>query len=324
MSVEPAVLAERLVKTYPGPVRALDGVSLAVGFGQVLALLGTNGAGKSTVVKILTTLARPDSGTARVAGHDVVCHPERVRAAIGVVAQRSGADPHGTGRENLVLQGRLHGMRGAVLRRRVDELLERFDLGRFAGRLVHTYSGGTQRRLDVALGLVHAPRVLFLDEPTTGLDPRARAAMWDEVARLADRDRLAVVLTTHHLEEADRLAGRLAVLDGGRIVAEGTPDELKGALRGDALHVDVDRADGSDAREALRALPSLRRLALSADGVRLSARTDDGAAALPDVLAALARAGVAVTAAGLTRPTLDDVYLAATAGACAERAEAVR
>src|SRR5215475_5388198 len=169
-----------LVKTYPPGVRALDGLSIAIEPGEVFGLLGPNGAGKSTTIKVLTTLARPDSGSATVAGQDVLRHPERVRRAIGVVAQRSGTDPMATGRDNLLLQGRLYGLGGAALRRQVAQLLDRFDLAGAAGRAVRTYSGGMQRRLDVALGLVHRPAVLFLDEPTTGLDPQARTALWAE------------------------------------------------------------------------------------------------------------------------------------------------
>jgi ABC-2 type transport system ATP-binding protein len=231
--------AHELVKTYPGGIRALDKLSIDVAPGEVLGLLGPNGAGKSTTVKILTTLAKPDSGTATIAGHDVVRHPDRVRRVIGAVAQRSGLDPMASGRDNLLLQGRLYGLRGAGLRHRVAELLERFDLADAARRPARTYSGGMQRRLDVALGLVHRPLVLFLDEPTTGLDPEARAALWREIARLATEESIAVLLTTHYLDEADRLADRLAIVDGGRIVAEGAPDHLKGQLGGDASLDDV-------------------------------------------------------------------------------------
>ncbi|WP_405482610.1 ATP-binding cassette domain-containing protein [Streptomyces sp. NBC_00009] len=307
----PAVQARQLVKTYPGDVTALSGMDISVEPGTVFGLLGPNGAGKSTTVKILTTLARPDSGTATVAGHDVLRHPDRVRRAIGVVAQKSGADPVATGRENLQLQGRLYGLRGADLNRRVTELLDRFRLSDAAGRQVKGYSGGMQRRLDVALGLVHRPEVLFLDEPTTGLDPEARTAMWDEIARLAGDEGLSILLTTHYLEEADRLAERIAVVDRGHVVVEGTPDGLKGELRGDAVHLEL-RAPVPDTGRALlegalAALPGVRETQF--DGRRVSVRADDGAAAVPALLGALERAGVAVTAATVARPSLDDVYL---------------
>ncbi|NKZ04218.1 ATP-binding cassette domain-containing protein [Actinomadura latina] len=303
-----AIEAEGLVKNYPGGVRALDGLSIAVGQGEILGLLGPNGAGKSTTVKILTTLVRPDAGTAAVAGHDVLRRPDRVRRVIGVVSQKSGADPEASGRGNLVLQGRLYGLSGTRARTRAAELLARFGLEDAAGRPVKTYSGGMQRRLDVALGLVHRPQVLFLDEPTTGLDPEARASMWAEIARLAGDDALAILLTTHYLDEADRLARRLAIVDEGRVVAAGTPDGLKGELRGDAVHVEWREAPPEPVvREALGRLPGLREVVL--DGPRLSARTGDGAAAVPAVLAALDQAGVPAAAATVARPSLDDVYL---------------
>jgi ABC-2 type transport system ATP-binding protein len=234
-----AIEAHGLVKTYPGPgktrVRALDGLTLGVARGTIFALVGPNGAGKSTTVKILTTLALPDEGTAVVEGTDVIAAPARARRVIGVVGQRSGADPGATGRENLILQAHLFGLPTTEARERADELLARFSLTDAGGRYVRTYSGGMQRRLDVALGLVHRPRVLFLDEPTTGLDPEARAAMWDEVSALAVRDEVTVLLTTHYLDEADRLAGRVAVVDAGRVVAEGDPERLKRDLGADSL-----------------------------------------------------------------------------------------
>ncbi|MEE4544558.1 ATP-binding cassette domain-containing protein [Streptomyces sp. V4-01] len=307
----PAVEAHDLTKTYPGGVTALDGMAVTVAAGTVFGLLGPNGAGKSTTVKILTTLARPDSGTAAVAGHDALRHPDRVRRAIGVVAQKSGADPVATGRENLLLQGRLYGLRGTALARRADELLARFDLTGAAGRLVRTYSGGMQRRLDVALGLVHRPQVLFLDEPTTGLDPEARTAMWEEISRLAGDEGLSILLTTHYLEEADRLAERIAIVDRGRVVAEGTPDELKGELRGDAVHMELRETPGPvDAqllRAALDSFAGVREVVF--DGRRLSARADDGPAAVPHVLAVLEREGAHVASVTVARPSLDDVYL---------------
>jgi ABC-2 type transport system ATP-binding protein len=303
-----AVQANHLVKTYPGDVRALDDLSITVNPGEILGLLGPNGAGKSTTVKILTTLARADSGTATVAGHDIVKDPEKVRRVIGVVAQRSGADPNASGRANLTLQARLYGLRGTDVRHRVDELLDRMRLTDAAHRLVKTYSGGMQRRLDVALGLVHRPQVLFLDEPTTGLDPESRTAMWTEIGRLAATEALAILLTTHYLDEADRLAGRVAIVDKGRIVAEGTPDALKGELRGDAVHLEWrDAPAEADVRATLGGLPGVRDVVV--DGARVSVRVDEGAGAVPVLLAALDRAGTPAAAATVARPSLDDVYL---------------
>jgi ABC-2 type transport system ATP-binding protein len=301
-----ALEAIDLAKTYPRGVRALDGVTFSVADGTIFGLLGPNGAGKSTTVKILTTLTLPDEGRATVAGLDVLREPQAVRRAIGVVGQKPGVDPEATGRENLLLQGDLYGMSRADAQARADELLGRFGLEEAAGRLVRTYSGGMQRKLDVAAGLMHRPRVLFLDEPTTGLDPEARAEMWAEIERLADEDGVTVLLTTHYLEEADRLAARLAIVDRGRVVAAGTPDELKSELRGDALVVELDgTVDGALA--ALARVPGVRESVL--DGRVLRARANEGARAVPAVLAALESAGVPVVAATVARPSLDDVYL---------------
>jgi ABC-2 type transport system ATP-binding protein len=234
-----SIEADGLVKTYPGPgktrITALDGLTLRVGQGAIFALVGPNGAGKTSTVKILTTLARPDRGRVIVEGIDVIASPARARRVIGVVGQRSGADPGATARENLILQGHLYGMPAKAARVRADELLERFQLTGAAARFVRTFSGGMQRRLDVALGLVHRPKVLFLDEPTTGLDPESRTAMWDEITGLVASDAVTVLLTTHYLDEADRLASRLAVVDRGRVVAEGEPERLKRELGADSL-----------------------------------------------------------------------------------------
>jgi ABC-2 type transport system ATP-binding protein len=337
-----AIQAADLVKTYSGEVRALDGLSLDVQAGTIFALLGPNGAGKSTTVKILTTLTRPDAGTAQVAGADVLREPDRVRRSIGVVAQRSGVDLEATGRENLMLAGQLYGLGGRALAAQVDALLERFDLAAAGGRLARTYSGGMQRKLDVAMGLVQRPGVLFLDEPTTGLDPEARAEMWQGISQLAAEEGLTILLTTHYLEEADRLAQRLAIVDRGKVVASGTPEELKGQLRGDAIQIELADAPASAtlskavstdapafaalpngapaaghtgaatssngrASELLASVAGLREVVL--DGRSLRARADSGAVALPAALAALEAAGIAVASATVARPSLDDVYL---------------
>jgi ABC-2 type transport system ATP-binding protein len=305
---EPAIAAVELVKSYPGGVRALDGLSFAVPTGSVFGLLGPNGAGKSTAVKILTTLSRPDSGRAKVVGLDVLREPERVRRTIGVVAQRSSVDPQATGRENLTLQGQVYGLRGAELGRRVAELLDRYELLAAADRLAKTYSGGMQRKLDVAMGLVHRPRVLVLDEPTTGLDPEARTEMWEEIARLARQEGVTILLTTHYLEEADHLAERVAIVDRGRVMVEGNPEDLKGELHGDAIHVELgDPGDEARARRALAGLPEIRDFGV--DGRLLHARVGRGATAVPAVLTALEAEGVAVASVTVARPSLDDVYL---------------
>jgi ABC-2 type transport system ATP-binding protein len=304
----PAIEARDLVKTYGGKVRALDGLSFTVEAGAVFALLGPNGAGKSTTIKILNTLSHPDSGSALVAGFDVLKEPERVRRAIGCVAQKSGVDPEATGRENLTLQGRIHGLRGQTLKSHVDELLNRFRLTEAADLVARTYSGGMQRKLDIAMGLVHRPRVLFLDEPTTGLDPEARAGLWDDISRLANEDGITVLLTTHYLEEADQLARRLAIVDRGKLVVEGTPDQLKGELLGDAIHIEFASAEAeSNVRGALNLLDGLSEIVV--DGHSLHARAAQGATAVPGMLAALESNGMKVASVKVARPSLDDVYL---------------
>jgi len=306
-SLDHAVEAEDLVKTYPGDVRALDGLSLSVPAGTIFGLLGPNGAGKSTTVRILTTLSRPDSGRATVAGRDVLGDPGAVRRAIGCVGQRSGVDRDATGVENLQLQGQIHGMHGRELAARIAELLDQFGLAEAGGRFVRTYSGGMQRRLDIAMALVHRPQVLFLDEPTTGLDPEVRAEMWREIERLARDEGLTILLTTHYLEEADRLASDLAIIDRGRRVAGGSPERLKAELRGDAIQVELGFAAEGAVAAALEPLAGIRELVI--DGTSLKARADEGARAVPLVLGALEARGVDVASVTVSRPSLDDVYL---------------
>jgi ABC-2 type transport system ATP-binding protein len=258
-------------------------------------------------VKILTTLSRADAGEALVAGLDVVRDAERVRRSIGVVGQKPGLDPAATGRENLEMQAEFYGLAGAERRRRVNQVLARLGLSDAGGRLAKTYSGGMQRRLDVALGLVHRPAVLFLDEPTTGLDPEARADLWREIERLAAAEELTILLTTHYLEEADRLASELVIVDRGRVVAEGTPEALKSELRGDTVQVELVESAARDAVEVLSRLPGVGDLA--AEGRLLRARAADGAAAIPSLINALEQRGVRVASATVARPSLDDVYL---------------
>src|SRR3954453_14840864 len=300
-SHEVGISAHDLRKSYPSGrkaarVQALDGLSIECEPGTIFGLLGPNGAGKSTTVKILSTLSRAESGTAEVAGIDVARDPDRVRRVIGFVAQKAVADPMATGRENLVLAGRLQGMRGGDARTRAGELLGRFSLGDAADRLVKTYSGGMARKLDVAIGLMHRPHVLFLDEPTTGLDPEARAELWLELERMTADEHLTVLLTTHYLDEADRLADRLAIVDHGRVVAGGTPEDLKNGLRGDAVLVELAAdADPFAGLATLQRVGGLREI--GGDGRSLRARADSGAATLPLALAALEAAGIAVASA---------------------------
>ena len=302
-----AIEATGLRKHYPPDVQALDGLDLAVEEGTIFALLGPNGAGKSTTVRILTTLTTPDEGSAVVAGHDVLAAPDRVRRSIGVVGQKHGFDPEATGRENLVLQGAIYDLTGRTLTGRVDELLDRFDLADAAGRRAKTYSGGMQRRLDIAMGLLHHPAVLFLDEPTTGLDPEARVDMWAEIDRLAREEKMTILLTTHYLDEADELASRVAIVDRGRIVASGTPDDLKEALEGDSLHFELAEPSDGAVVNVLTAVEGLTEVTV--DGRFVRARARQGATAMPPALAALESAGYAVTSVTMSRPSLDEVYL---------------
>jgi ABC-2 type transport system ATP-binding protein len=301
-----AIVVEELRKRY-GDVQALDGVSFAVQEGEVFGLLGPNGAGKSTTVRSLVTLTTPDSGSASVAGHDVLREQNAVRSVIGYVPQDSGVDELGTGRENLMLQGRVQGMRGKDLRARTETLLELVGITEAADRIVKTYSGGMRRRLDIALGLVHRPRVLFLDEPTTGLDPEARVVMWEEVSRLAQAESLTILLTTHYLEEADQLADRLAIVSQGKVVVEGTPVALKAGLRGDAVHVEVENGTVAEAQRVLAAVGAAPEQVL--DGRTIVSRVENGGRALPGIISALETAGIPVASVSLSRPSLDDVYL---------------
>ena len=258
-------------------------------------------------MKILTTLSRADSGEARVVGIDVARDPERVRRSIGVVGQKPGLDAEATGRENLAMQAELYGLVGAARRERVDELLERLGLAEAADRLAKTYSGGMQRRLDIALGLVHELQVLFLDEPTTGLDPEVRADLWREIERLAGDEEMTILLTTHYLEEADRLASELVIVDRGRTVAQGSPDELKNELRGDTVQVELAESADGNAAEAVSRVSGLSELAI--DGRLVRARAANGAAAIPSIITALEGSGLTVASATIARPSLDDVYL---------------
>jgi len=309
-----AITTEDLRKTFPsrkGPVEAVRGVSIEVGMGEIFGLLGPNGAGKTTTLRMLTTLLPIGAGRAIVAGFDVARHPQRVRERIGYVSQLGGADELATGRENLVLQGRLYGATLTEVRSRVDELAAILDLAEFADRRVKTYSGGQRRRLDVALGIVHQPTVLFLDEPTTGLDPQNRANLWDHLRTLRGQG-TTIVLTTHYLEEADVLCDRLVIVDHGKVVAEGTPRELKRRVAGDAIVIAV--KDGPDARdrsiELLGHEAFVREITSEGDLVRLY--VEDGSAALPHLLRLLDRERIGIHSMSLSEPTLDDVFLRQT------------
>jgi len=320
MSDEP-IQAGDLRKRY-GDVEAVAGIDLTVPAGTVLALLGSNGAGKTTIVHILTTLVRPDSGWARVAGHDVVREAASVRATIGLAGQLAAVDDFLTGRENLEQIGRLYHLGWRASRQRARELLETMDLADAAHRTARTYSGGMRRRLDLAASLVGQPPVLFLDEPTTGLDPQGRIALWDIIRRLVDRG-TTVLLTTQYLEEADRLADQIVMMHLGRVLTRGTADELKSAYGGDRLELRL--TDPADSTRAARAVAGLGTGQVQTDteaGV-VTLPVDDGAAALPAVVRHLDDALVKLSGVLLRRPSLDDVFLALT-GSTTDTAEATR
>ncbi len=303
-----AIVVESLVRTYPGGLRAVDGVDLEVAPGEIYGFLGPNGAGKTTTVRILTTLLRPTSGRALVAGHDVVTGAAGVRRSIGVALQEAALDPLMTGRELLALQGALHGLKRGEAQLRGTELLGRVELEEAADRRLATYSGGMRRRLDLALALVPRPVVLFLDEPTTGLDPASRAALWREVRRL-NAEGTTVFLTTQYLEEAEVLADRVGIIARGKIVAEGTPDALKERLGEPSIHVGL--IDEMRLHQARGLLASFGEVRESSSG-GLAVRTSAGARAIAPVVRALDDAGIEVDTVEMEAPTLDDVFLAVT------------
>ena len=303
----PAISVEGLERAFD-EVLAVQGIDLAVPDGEIYGFLGPNGAGKTTTVRMLTTLLLPTGGRATVAGHDVVAAARQVRSSIGVALQEAALDPLMTGRELIRLQATLQGLPPTAGRKRADDLLERVGLTYAADRRVGTYSGGMQRRLDLAAALVHEPRVLFLDEPTTGLDPVSRKTIWEEVRALND-DGTTVFLTTQYLEEADQLADNVGIIDSGRIVAEGTPEALKSEVG--RPHVELLVGEGA-VPEAERACAEIGKLLPPKDGKRVLLEVPNGAADIPRVVIALDAAGIAVESLELVRPTLDDVFVAKT------------
>jgi ABC-2 type transport system ATP-binding protein len=316
MSETAAIEAEGLVKHY-GKTKALDGLDLTVSQGTVYGLLGPNGAGKTTAVRVLATLLRPDGGQARVLGHDVVAEAATVRRTIGLTGQYAALDEYLTGRSNLIMIGELSRLTAGAAKRRADELLEQFDLTDAASRAVKTYSGGMRRRLDLAASLIGHPAVLFLDEPTTGLDPNARVLMWDIVRQLV-ADGTTLLLTTQYLDEADHLASRIAVIDGGKVIAEGTPAELKASVGGQRLLITL--AEGSSASDAAAALRPFATAPVSPnDGDRLLDVPVAAAAGLAtEVVRALDAAGVKVNDIAVRGASLDDVFLTLTGHAAEE------
>ncbi|MFL5869842.1 MAG: ATP-binding cassette domain-containing protein [Solirubrobacterales bacterium] len=309
MEIDHAVETRSLRRTFKGGVEAVRDLDLSVARGDVFGFLGPNGAGKTTTVRMLCTLLPPTSGSARVAGIDVVADPAEVRRRIGVALQEIGLDPVQTGRELLELQCGLYGITGADARARTEELLALVGLTEAADRRTKTYSGGMKRRLDLATALVHSPEVLFLDEPTTGLDPASRLAVWDEVRRI-NAAGTTVLLTTQYLEEADQLCNRLAIIDAGTIVAEGTPERLKAEMGRDVVRLELAGADAGTTEAAVGHLPGLERVVPEADALALY--LEDGAGSVAEIVRRLDRAEIAVGAVAVARPSLDDVFLNAT------------
>jgi ABC-2 type transport system ATP-binding protein len=310
---------KRSFKARHGEVEAVAGIDLDVEQAEIFGFLGPNGAGKTTTLRMLSTLLPPSAGEATVAGYDLRRHPQRVREHIGYVGQAGGTDHGVTGRDELVFQGRLYHLSSRRSRQRAAELLAAFDLEGVADRTIGTYSGGQRRRLDVALGLVHRPDLLFLDEPTTGLDPQSRARMWDEVKSLRDAG-TTVFLTTHYLEEADALCDRLAIIDRGRIVAEGTPDELKRAIAGDVITLGV-QGNPALALNVLATQPFIRdHDPLEPDGDSLRVYVDHGETSMPAIFRILERSGVVLKTVSMSRPSLDDVFLRQTGRSLREEA----
>ncbi|MFD3658835.1 ATP-binding cassette domain-containing protein [Streptomyces sp. NPDC058620] len=305
-----AIYAEGLVKTF-GDVRALDGVDLEVPEGTVLGLLGPNGAGKTTAVRVLTTLLQPDSGTAVVAGIDVLKHPNEVRRSIGLSGQFAAVDEYLTGRENLRMVGQLYQMSARDAKARAGQLLERFNLGDAADRTAKTYSGGMRRRLDLAAALVVSPPVMFMDEPTTGLDPRNRQQLWEVIQELVSGG-TTLLLTTQYLEEADHLADDICVIDHGKVIARGTSDELKARTGGERVEVVVHQRDEIErARDVLTALGE-GEVTVAAHTRKLTVPVSGGAKLLAEVIRDLDARGVEIDDIGLRRPTLDDVFMSLT------------
>jgi ABC-2 type transport system ATP-binding protein len=304
----------QLTKVFPGNVTAVDGIDFEVDAGEIFGFLGPNGAGKTTTIKMLNTLIQPTSGTAVVAGFDIRKNPAKVRKVIGYVAQDVGVDERATGRENLTLYGHFYRLDGNTIRKRVKELFELVDLAGYEDKIVSTYSGGMRKRLDIAMGLIHRPDVIFLDEPTVGLDPQTRIHIWDYIRNLAKAMGVTIFLTTHYMEEADHLADRIAIIDRGKIIAMGAPDELKQSISGDVVTLSLLTAEDDDYNElmkrtelALSAKPFV--IGTQAIDSELAVYVDSGESAVPSIMRLLANQGIEVRTISMSRPSLDSVFL---------------
>jgi ABC-2 type transport system ATP-binding protein len=306
------ISVQDLVVVYSDGTKAVDGISFAVGDGEFFGFLGPNGAGKSTTIKVLTTLLRRTSGKASVFNHDVTMDAKAIRPLIGVQSQETVVDGDLTGKENLILQGNLYGMRGKELNDRVDELLRLVELTDVANKRAAFYSGGMKKRLDLASALVHTPKMLFLDEPTTGLDPQSRAAIWKHLARLNKEEGITTFLTTQYLEEADKLCDRLAIIDHGQLVASGTPSDLKAEIGADAITVSVEawgpgNGGNQKAKEVLQGIQGIGELVDGEEGVTVYAK--NASSLVPDIVRAFDAKGIRLSSINLSRPSLDDVFL---------------
>lgn len=310
MELNPVIKVENLKKTYKGNIKAIDGLSFEVDEGNIFALIGPNGAGKSTTIKILTTLTKADSGVVTIGDYDVNTEPNRVRKIIGCVPQNSSVFLDGTARENLMLQGELYGIYGRELKIRVSELLSNFGMNQVADRIAATYSGGILRKLDVALGLIHKPKILFLDEPTTGLDPEIRSSLWEIILFMSKQENVTVLLTTHYLEEVERLADKLAIINEGKVIVEGTPASLKEALNEDMIHISLDSTAEVQVDIIEKVLSSLKNIfRIEIDGNKIKLRAANALSTLADVVQVLVAHQFRILNVSVIPSTIDDVYL---------------
>jgi ABC-2 type transport system ATP-binding protein len=308
------IQAAALTKVFAGDVKAVDAIDFEVKEGEIFGFLGPNGAGKTTTIKMLNTLLRPTSGTAIVAGFDVLKDPAEVRKSIGYVAQDVGVDEHATGRENLTLYGHFYRLDNKTIKQRIKEIFELVDLTGYEDKMVSTYSGGMRKRLDIAMGLIHQPKVIFLDEPTVGLDPQTRAHIWDYIRRLAKSMNVTVFLTTHYMEEADQLADRLAIIDMGRIITSGTPDELKRSIGGDVVTLSPCVVKTAECQEFLQRTRSVLSNKPFVVGIKeadttLAVYVQNGESAAPNIMRLLDTEGIQVQTLSVSRPSLNDVFL---------------